>query len=176
MDARDAQLSQQLIAGREGDGRAYQLFLTSVALYVRVALRGRVEAAQVEDVVQEVLLAVHQARHTWREGKPVMPWLNGILRYKTADYFRTLYRVRDVETHEDHAYESFAVQGTIIDEKKDLMYLMKKLTPRQRTLLVLTKVEGHTIIEAARQLGMTPTAAKVALHRLIKILRTQGKA
>jgi len=48
---------------------------------VRARGAGLGEAAG-EDVVQEVLMAVHAKRHTWRENEPVQPWLYAIARYK----------------------------------------------------------------------------------------------
>lgn len=171
---REERWSGLLLAGRAGDGRAYARFLTEVASYFRAGIRARVAPADVEDVVQEVLLALHGARHTWRAGQPVTAWLHGIARYKVADHFRRLYRAAEHEIHDEYSYETFAAPITNTpEEKHDLASMLEALTPRQRALLTLTKVEGRTVLETADTLGMTPSAVKVAVHRLLKMLKSR---
>ena len=76
-----------LRAANGGDTRAYAAFLTAVAPVLRglVRARGRaIPADQHEDIVQEVLLAIHRKRRTWDETRPVRPWLFAIARHKVA--------------------------------------------------------------------------------------------
>ena len=73
------------LAGGECRGRqAYARFLHAVTPVLRGILRSRgraLEAAAHEDVLQEVLLAIHDKRHTWREDAPLLPWLYAIARF-----------------------------------------------------------------------------------------------
>ena len=86
MPDRNQHWSDLLRRANRGDGAAYAVFLAEVAPVVRTICRQRSGGAEdVEDIVQEVLLAVHAKRHTWREADPVTPWLYAIARYKTAD-------------------------------------------------------------------------------------------
>lgn len=162
-----------LIATRKGDGRACEKLLESLAVYFRRFLASRLRPDEAEDVVQEILLAVHQARHTWREGEPVTAWVHGIARYKLADHFRKTYRTQVHEIHDDKKYETFAAPDTnaSLEEREDLARMLEGLTPKQVQLLTLTKVEGRTAVETSQMLGMTPTAVKVAVHRLVHMLQ-----
>ena len=42
----------------------------------------------VDDVVQETLLAVHLKRHTWDQSKPLLPWVRAVARNKLIDNLR----------------------------------------------------------------------------------------
>ena len=79
------------LAGNAGD---YRQFLTELAPYLRSFLRRKLPHYHddVEDIVQEVLLAVHNARHTWRPADPLSAWIHGITRYKLTDFLRSHYR------------------------------------------------------------------------------------
>ena len=90
MTKRNAQWGDLLRRANRGEAAAYARFLTEVVPVIRNIARARSPhgADEVEDIVQEVLLALHAKRHTWRESDPVTPWLYAIVRYKTADAAR----------------------------------------------------------------------------------------
>src|SRR5881296_410493 len=76
-----------------GDGAAYQRLLSAVAPVLRAtARRGLTRAGQpvdqAEDIVQDILLAVHLKRHTWDADAPFAPWLFAIARNKLIDSLR----------------------------------------------------------------------------------------
>src|SRR5262245_56536658 len=80
-------------AANGGDSAAYERLLRGIATAVRpVARRGLRRAgratADAEDIVQDVLLAVHLKRHTWDASQPVGPWVYAIARYKLVDALR----------------------------------------------------------------------------------------
>lgn len=90
MTDRETEWSALLRAANAGDGRAYGRFLHEITPVLRGLLRSRGRALVAdahEDVLQEVLLAIHAKRHTWREDAPLLPWLYAIARYKLADAF-----------------------------------------------------------------------------------------
>ena len=58
--------------------------------------RARVGDADIEDVVQETLLAIHLKRQTWDGGQRLAPWVNAIARHKIIDAMRR----RGVRRHE----------------------------------------------------------------------------
>jgi RNA polymerase sigma-70 factor (ECF subfamily) len=86
----DPQLAALLRAAIAGDEASYARFLGSVAQLVRGLVRRKIGAAsmEIEDIVQETLLAIHSKRHTWRPDAPVLPWVRAIARYKVVDTFR----------------------------------------------------------------------------------------
>jgi RNA polymerase sigma-70 factor (ECF subfamily) len=116
-----------------------------------------------EDIVQETLLAVHIKRHTWRDDAPVTPWLYAIARYKLIDAFRR--RGRRVEIELGEITESIAEPEPEIVSDREIGRALETLAPGQRSVIAAVLVDGLSISETAKSLGMTETAVRVALHR-----------
>src|SRR5215469_17893250 len=77
----------------EGDSAAYHRLLKAITPVLRAAARRGLSRAgqgvdQAEDIVQEILLAVHLKRHTWDANAPFAPWLFAIARNKLIDALR----------------------------------------------------------------------------------------
>ena len=84
-------------AGRSGDRTRYELFLREFSESLRRIITHQLNgfglnAVETEDVVQEVLIAVHSKRSQWDEKRPLIPWLNAITRYKVVDTSRRFRR------------------------------------------------------------------------------------
>jgi len=153
---------------QRGDGDAYRALLDDVAPSLTAFLRSRTPAADLEDVYQEVLLAVHRARHTYDPRRPFEPWLFAIARFVAVSYIRRRARVRcevlvdvtpDVTGGDEGA-------GT-----HQIAEALRGLSPTEREAIQLLQVEGLTCEQAAVRMGTTPGAAKVRGHRAYKALR-----
>lgn len=173
--AEERSLEQLLVSAIEGDERAYFAFLEAVAKLVRTWLRRKVThgSLDVEDVVQETLLAIHLKRHTWRSTEPVRPWIFAIANHKLIDAFRRHGRLPLADSPALEAVEAVepeVLQGWEIDRA------LQVLTPGQRSVVTAVSIEGSSIQETARDLGMNETAVRVALHRgLSAIARRFGR-
>src|ERR1700722_17430853 len=88
--AKEAHLRTLFLRGLDGDGAAYRQFLAELGAHLRGFLRRRLHdgASDIEDLVQEILLAIHNGRHTYRAEEPLTAWIHAIARYKLTDYFR----------------------------------------------------------------------------------------
>ncbi|MFG0529065.1 sigma-70 family RNA polymerase sigma factor [Pseudomonas sp. yb_2] len=173
LEAREARLKALLLQGLTGDQLAYQDFLGTLALHVRAFLRSRLSRrpAEIEDMVQDVLLAVHNARHTYQPQQPLTAWVQAIARYKLADHLRSVSR-RDVR-HDvlDDEAQLFAVSEVESAEaSRDLTKLLKQLPERQRLPIVHVKLEGLSVEETAQLTGLSSSAVKVGIHRGLKAL------
>lgn len=157
-----AQLMRAAIAGEE---RAYVEFLRRTACLVRVVARRKIVQGGIdpEDIVQETLLAIHTKRHTWRDDAPIKPWVYAIARHKLLDAFRR--RGRRLEIDIDEIAESFAGPESEILSDREIGRALEALAPGQRSVVAAISVEGRSIGEAARSLGMSEAAVRVALHR-----------
>src|SRR5271170_8102189 len=85
--------SKMMTAAMAGDEVVYRRLLEDIARAVRAMARGafaraRVGDADIEDAVQETLLAIHLKRHTWDAGQPLAPWAYAIARHKIVDSLR----------------------------------------------------------------------------------------
>jgi len=161
----------------QGDACAYQQLLVLLTVAVRNAVRARARAAGVdaEDVVQEVLLALHLKRSTWVHGTPVAPWVAAIARNKIVDAFRR--RGYRVEVPVDSVLETLWIDEVETEgQAHDLERALAKLNDRQREVVRAVSLEGHTAQEVATRLQMTEGAVRVTLHRGLRALAATFRA
>ncbi|WP_353645228.1 sigma-70 family RNA polymerase sigma factor [Mesorhizobium sp. WSM2239] len=173
----ESELARLMRAAIAGDERAYGEFLQRAACRVRGFARRKVAGGGIdpEDIVQETLLAIHMKRHTWRDDAPVMPWLYAIARYKLIDAFRRRGRRAEVEMGE--ILESFAEPEAETVSDREIGRALETLAPGQRSVVAAISVDGRSISETAKNLGMSETAVRVSLHRgLAAIARRFGRS
>ena len=166
MERRDeAELTMLMRAAIAGDEIAYGDFLQRAACLVRSFARRKIVQVGIdpEDIVQETLLAIHLKRHTWRQDAAIMPWLYAIAKYKLIDAFRR--RGRRVEIEIGEIAETFAVAESETVSNRDINHALAMLAPGQRSVVAAISVQGRSISETAKWLGITETAVRVALHR-----------
>jgi RNA polymerase sigma-70 factor (ECF subfamily) len=160
-----------LKAGILGDAEAYRQFLISAARYLRRFIARRVPAADVEDVLQEILLSIHKARHTYDGKRSILPWISAIARYRLADYLRGRYAApQHVELDEDFLPEDVTEPSELSEY---ISIEVEKLPERQQRIIYLMHTEGYTAKEVGTQLGMKESAVKVAAHRAYKLIKTR---
>lgn len=172
----EALLAGLLRSAIAGDERDYARFLERTAALVRGFARRRIADGGVdpEDIVQETLLAIHLKRHTWIVDAPVLPWVYAIARFKIVDAYRR--RGRRIEIDLDDVVDTLAQPEPDRVSERDVGRALDGLAPGQRGVVAAITVEGHSIGETARRLGMTETAVRVALHRgLAAIARRFGR-
>ncbi|MEM6650059.1 MAG: sigma-70 family RNA polymerase sigma factor [Pseudomonadota bacterium] len=152
---------------QKGDKRAYQEVLTQCQEWLKRYLGKRLSPDQVEDVIQETLMAVHRKRHTYDPSRPFAPWFVAIARFKWLDCLRAVYRQEDVELKDEHGVEGHEerVLSHIVLER-----VMSHLPEAQATVLKLAKIEGRSIEEIAQLTGQTASLVKVNIHRARKKL------
>jgi RNA polymerase sigma factor (sigma-70 family) len=163
---------QLLAAANAGDARAYARFLQTVTPVLRGIVRakgGGLGEAGCEDVLQEVLLAVHLKRHTWDRDAPVRPWLYAITRYKVVDAFRARGRKIDVPI-EDFAEVLAAEAGPDPTDAADMDKMIGMLDGRSAEIVRKIGLEGASAAETGKALTMSEGAVRVALHRALKTL------
>lgn len=178
-DRMDREWSALMRAAQDGDQQAYARLLRAILPHVRGLVRRRVFAgaeAEIEDIVQEVLLSLHLVRHTYDPGRPFRPWLAGIVRHRLLDSARRHYRrfrhEIAVETLPETSAQSAANSGQDeSDEIAALRQAMASLSPGQRQAFELLKLRGLSLKQAAAETGMSVAALKVAAHRAYRSLK-----
>ncbi len=161
-----------LKAGMAGDHRAYVTFLRKVTPVVRriVHTRGRhFGDATCEDIVQDVLLAVHLKRHTWDDQASVRPWVYAITRYKVVDAFRARGRRLDLSIN-DFTDDLAAEPGPDPMQASDMLKMISMLDVRSAQVVRRIGIDGYSVAETGQDLMMTEGAVRVALHRAFKRL------
>ncbi len=173
VQAKEAHLRTLFQGGLDGDGAAYRLFLVELGAHLRGFLRRRLRdnAPDVEDLVQEILLAVHNGRHTYRAQEPLTAWIHAIARYKLTDYFRSRARHDALNDPLDDTFELLAAPDLEpAQAKRDLGKLLEQLPDRQRLPIVHVKLEGLSVTETAKLTGLSESAVKIGVHRGLKAL------
>jgi RNA polymerase sigma-70 factor (ECF subfamily) len=169
---REVELRDQLLRGLAGDATAYHAFLKDLTGFLRAYLRGRLTRIpdEVEDLVQETLLAVHNQRHTYDARQPLTAWVHAIARYKMIDMLRR--RAGRESMHEPLDEEAlFANSDEAAREaKRDVAALLAGLPDRHRLPIQHVKIEGLSVAETAKLTGMSESAVKVGIHRGLKAL------
>jgi RNA polymerase sigma-70 factor, ECF subfamily len=154
-----------------GDAFAYENFLMMVTAIVRRNLAflggGKLSFEQLEELQQEVVLSIHQKKHTYSLDRPLLPWIYAIARYRYIDDYRQKKRLPAiVEWLDDLHVEE---EGSL--ESIDYEEILALLTPQQRELFVRIKIEGQTYVQTAQALELSVPAVKVGVHRIMKVLK-----
>lgn len=156
-----------------GDEAAYRQSLDLIARRLRFYFRRRMPTLQddVEDLVQETLLAVHLQRGTYDPTFAVSAWFTAIARHKLVDLWRRRGRQDELtDEYEDVDEMQLAAQPQEHHALRDLERLLQELPSLQRQAIELTKLEGLSIAEASTRTGASESAIKVQVHRGLKRL------
>ncbi len=172
---REVAWGRWMAAAQDGDAAAYAALLNEIvpALRVFVDLRLR-DASATEDVVQNVLLSLHRARHTYEPSRPFGPWLRTIARNAVVDAFRA--RGKQAER------EAALPDADLLADEREPSRMEAPLSERmeralaelpasQREAVLLIHVRELSVAEAAERVGVTVSALKVRAHRGYKALR-----
>jgi RNA polymerase sigma factor (sigma-70 family) len=161
-------------AAISGDAGAYRLFLQAVTPHLRAMARRRgarlgASISDSEDVVQEVLLAIHLKRGSWDPSRPIGPWISTIVRNKMIDTLRR--RGRHVSVPIEDVIDTLEAEEQADPlEQRDVDRLLSRLKDPQRDIVRSISVEGTSVRDTAARLSMTEGAVRVALHRALKAL------
>jgi RNA polymerase sigma-70 factor (ECF subfamily) len=163
--------SAWMASALDGDREAYAKLMGELAGVIDAFVRARFGAPHtsdfVEDCVQEALLALHRVRHTWDRRLPFRPWLFAVVRHKVID----LLRRGALRRTEPEAAEEPAAPAFDPSQRLDSARLLGALEPAYREALVLTKLEGHSLEEAAERAGISAGAMKTRVHRAVRMVQ-----
>lgn len=183
METREGRWAAAMRAGRQGSRADYELFLVEFSSSLRRIIANQFNSlglsdGETEDVVQEVLIAVHSRRSRWDDTRPLIPWLNAITRYKIIDLARRLRRIARLQIHltDQEWSELFAADSEQeYQSLQEIDRLVSRLPGKQQAVLRAVGLQGETPREAARRLGMSEGAVRVAFHRSLKRLASSGE-
>jgi RNA polymerase sigma factor (sigma-70 family) len=151
LDARESHLHALMVRALVGDDAAYRALLVGVAELLRAFFRARLrrDARDVEDLVQETLLAVHNQRHTYDAMRPLTAWIYAIAQYKRVDLLRRRSRHEDrTESLDDDAHAVDTSETEALDARRDLRALLATLPDRQRLPIEHVKIGVHRGLKA----------------------------
>jgi RNA polymerase sigma factor (sigma-70 family) len=170
MRADEDVMRRLMTAGLAGDSAAHGALLSLLVPQLRQFYRRRASGSEddIEDLVQETLIAVHTRRATYDRDRPFTAWMFAIARYKMIDHFRRVGRLRSIEGLEDTLIaEEFEDSATA---RLDVEQLLAALPPKQARMIRATRIDCLSVAEAARADGIGESDVKVSVHRGLKAL------
>lgn len=174
----DEAWSTLMIAAQDGDKAAYGRLLRECTPLIRRVVRHGLRSDQIDDVVQEVLLTVHRARHTYDPARSFSAWIIVIAQRRAIDFLRRSGRSERREIYAPIEYERFAEEP--VDPNRDLSRdqdsgalrtALDSLPPGQRQAIEALALRQLSLEEAAGETGRSKGALKVNMHRALKSLR-----
>jgi len=162
----DRRFAELMGLSQEGDTVAYVTLLREVRPLLERSIRQKrpfLQSHDVEDLVQNILLALHSVRATYDPTRPFLPWLVAIMRHRIADAARRHVRRGANETIVEQVPETFSDDGTNIygdayGDPEALRAAVNTRPPGQRRAIEMLKLREMTLKEAAAVSGMSITA------------------
>lgn len=183
MDEHELRWAGLLRAERQGDAAAYASLLAEITRALRGLLQARLyhrgfDASEAEDIVQEVLLAVHGKRHTWDAERAFVPWLASIAHYKFVDAARRMgrARLRHVDISRAEFVDVLAAPPSDHDIRHDVELEIAVLPLHQRDVVQSLSVDGHSVRDTARRLGRSEAAIRVTFNRALQRLAHRSRS
>lgn len=170
MHTSEEQLRAMMVSGLDGDAAAHTALLRLLAPMLRSFYRRRVRDGddEIEDLVQETLIAIHTRRISYDRDRAFTAWLFAIARHKMIDHFRRRRLMVPIEWLEETLVaEGFEEAGSA---QMDVTRLLDNLPVKQARAIRDTKIEGLSVAEAAEKAGIGESDVKVSVHRGLKAL------
>lgn len=163
--------SEWMRAAQQGDDQAYRQLLNELSKALGVYLKFKFgDFLFLDDCVQECLLSIHKARHTYNPAKKFRPWMFTIARNKTIDILRSNAKYQNNDSLDHNSAEHRMGLGElredrVLSARRDAGTLLNKLSQDHQEIILLTQYEGYTTLEVSKKLGISESAAKARLGR-----------
>lgn len=163
-------LKQWMVMGLAGDGAAHAQLLHALVPILRGFYRRRMggQDDDIEDLLQETLIAVHTRRATYDVSRPFTSWLFAVARYKMIDHFRQGGRTCTIEGLEDILQAEGFTEAS--DASADIERLLEGIPAKQAAAIRATRLDGLSTAEAATRLNLGESDIKISVHRGLKAL------
>jgi len=167
----EPELEALMVRYQQGDAPAASALVHRVSpLLHRFFLVQYVSRRYADDLLQETWMRVHEVRHTYRPGEPVLPWLYAIARHVRVDHYRRTRRREERERQVERLPEAPSAAGAE-DRTPDLEALLAGLPESQREVITMLKVAGMSLEEVARATSSSVGSVKQKAHRAYEKLR-----
>ena len=152
-----------------GDSDAFGSLIAAYQQRVTgIAWRYGVRREEIEDVVSEVFIKVHQNLHRFRPTHPFSAWLHRLAVNHVIDHGRTTRRDRETRELPVRLADGAPSAGQRLERRERAQAVrraIEALPDRYREAIFLVYVEGLKIEEAARTLGLPQGTIKTRLMR-----------
>lgn len=170
--------SRLMAEAQLGNAKSYKILLSKISIILSKFLSRRVSSIEDrEDVLQEILIAVHNSRHNYLPDKPFNPWMYAIAKNILVKYYKKIYRynsnVIEAEIHSLPSLEKIEFED--IEKTSNVLNLISELPRKQKQIISLLKISGLSIRDVAAKLNLSEANVKVIAHRGYQTLRKRVK-
>jgi RNA polymerase sigma-70 factor, ECF subfamily len=156
---------------QQSDREAAEMLVARLSPQIYQFYLGHVrDRSLAEDLLQDFWLRIHNARQTYHPGEPLLPWVYAIARRVRIDQYRRGRNRQHYEIQKEQLSERVADQRKV-GSSPNITDVLKAVPEAQRDLILLLKVSGLSLDEAARATGSTVGAVKQKAHRAYEKLR-----
>lgn len=168
----DADLPSLMALYQKGDAAAANTLINGLSPRLhRFFLMQFVSRRHADDLLQETWLRIHEVRHTYCRGQPVLPWLYAIARHVRVDHYRKAHRAEGREEGLDEGSDIAQTPAERPPGTPDLEGLLAALPESQREVIVMLKVCGMSLEDVARATACSIGSVKQKAHRAYERLR-----
>jgi RNA polymerase sigma-70 factor (ECF subfamily) len=171
----DPLLQQLMLRSTEGDSAAYQQLLNQLTHFLKQWFQSKkIDSTLIDDLIQEILIAIHKSRHTYDQKRNFTSWFLAIAHYKYSDFLRHHYKTKNhTEINEDFiatkSLENFYTENS--QNHQDITPYLDQLSEQQKKILVYAKIDELSIKQIACLLDLSESNVKVNIHRSIQKLK-----
>ncbi len=161
---------------QQGDREAFLALYNRYINRVYNRVKSRVPPQDVEDVTQDVFIAVIRSLERFEHRSRFSTWLYTIVNRKIADFYRKRQRHGDEQT-----VRLDSIAGTMaspangyerIDERIAIQKALNALPGHYREVILMRFADGMTFAEIASERGQTLEAVKSLYRRAIQAMRS----
>jgi RNA polymerase sigma-70 factor (ECF subfamily) len=168
----ETEMRDLMLQSLAGDSIAHRRLLSQLAVRLHAFVGRRLfsDPDAVDDIVQEILMAVHQRRESYDPARPFSVWVYAIARFKMADFLRQRGRRGKRVPLDDAEFVMADADDQVGVHRRDLDRLLAQLPAKQSRAIRLVKIEGRPIRDVAESESMSETDVRVSIHRGMKKL------
>ncbi len=167
MQVDDTSIAALMARSQNGDDHAHEAVLRFCMRWLTRYFSGKIHVDHVQDLVQETLISIHTKRASYDASRPFLPWLAAIARYRWIDRLRKVYRTEFTGTNiePDAIDPEDGIAAAISIER-----MMQMLPQKQQAAIMLVKLQGYSVAEAAMMTGLSESSIKMNILRGIRKL------
>ena len=161
-------------------------------LVYNVALQYVQNTADAEEIAQDVFVSVHQKLNAFNENATLKTWIYRITINKSLDFIKSKKRAKRsfffnskrIDDPDNHlSISDFDHPGVLLEQKEEMKRIfdgLNQLPERQKTAVILLKLENKSQIETAEIMESTVKSIESLYQRAKKNLadyltKTEGK-
>lgn len=162
----ESRFKRLIIQSQTGDSNAYYLLLTELSAFLKNYLKKRIyKNDDIDEVLQEILLATHRSLNTYDSQKKFMTWFLAISEYKIIDYIRSQTKISSESFDPMKIVYDYHINSKQVEVRLRIEKALQQMTQREREILISLKIKGYSVEELSRELNLSIPNTKMIAHR-----------